>query len=116
MYGERLTSPVDTSEGDVTEWERRFPEIEELAEKLGCSYDEAARILGIKNPDYDEDMRVIREYLNKEPSTNPGPGPEKSGVFCGDCGRCILPGESCSHMSVGKRGGRRIGKGPGFLR
>lgn len=96
------------------EWESRADEIGEMADRLGVSLDEAARRLGIKNPDEEDNFRIIKKYLSPGPQESRTSADKEAGFFCAECAETIEPGKSCSHVSVGGDGKVHLGEGPGF--
>ena len=63
------------------EWESRADEIGEMADRLGVSLDEAARRLGIKNPDEEDNFRIIKKYLSPGPQESRTSADKEAGFF-----------------------------------
>lgn len=50
---------------------------------------------------------VPSPYRNKQQESQRIGESAMKGFICGDCGKILLPGQSCRHMRIGQRGKKR---------
>lgn len=87
---------------EETEWSRRSDEIERLVDTTGWSYDDAARALGIENPDRVDGSRAVVEISRR--AIEGIMEEEVRSFVCGDCGAEVQPGTKCAHIALSKIG------------
>lgn len=78
--------------------------LDQLVDTRGFSYDDAMRYLGMP---VDDPRDLIEAHLRGGPrlAKERMMGQEVV-LMCGDCGREVGRGSSCSHMRIGSRGKR----------
>ena len=103
MTREKTYSVIRDGESLELTSDQEEEELDRIVDTMGCSYDDARRLMGLPV----EDPKRVMEQLMKNLRSTRGIG-EKAvkGFFCGDCCRNINPGEKCPHVRIGNRGKR----------